>query len=86
MEWTIVTVLIALVGLGASVVRPIVSLTRSITELTVVVRNLRTDMDEQAQHGRQTHRRLWEHNGVQDKRLEEHERRIGTLERKEEQV
>ena len=34
MEWTTVTVIIALVGLGAAIIKPIVSLTRSITELT----------------------------------------------------
>ena len=34
MEWTVVTVVIALVGLGAAIVKPIVSLTRSITSLT----------------------------------------------------
>ena len=28
MEWTVVTVVIALVGLGAAIVKPIVSLTR----------------------------------------------------------
>ena len=86
MEWTTVTVIIALVGLGAAVVKPIVSLTRSITELTVVVKGLRRDMDEQREHSRQSHRHLWEHNSMQDKRLEEHERRIGTLEMKEEEA
>lgn len=86
MEWTTVTVIIALVGLGGAVVKPIVSLTRSITQLTVVVEGLRRDMDEQREHSRQSHKSLWEHNSAQDRRLEEHERRIGTLELKEEEV
>ena len=47
MEWTTVTVIIALVGLGAAIIKPIVSLTRSITELTIQVKGLRTDMDKQ---------------------------------------
>lgn len=85
MEWTTVTVIIALVGLGAAVVRPIVALTRSITELTVVVKDLRQDMDQLREHSRQSHKKLWEHNGVQDERLADHEHRIGTLERKEKQ-
>ena len=38
MEWTTVTVIIALVGLGAAIIKPIVSLTRSITELTIQVK------------------------------------------------
>lgn len=80
MEWTAVTVLIALVGLGAAVVKPIVSLTQSITRLTVVVEGLRQDMDEERAHNRDGHRKLWEHNDRQDGQLSEHERRIGQLE------
>ena len=38
--WTVVGVLIALVGLGASIIKPIVTLTRSITKLTVVVERI----------------------------------------------
>ena len=37
MEWTVVTALAALVGLGAALIKPIVSLTKSITQITVVV-------------------------------------------------
>ena len=40
MEWTTITVIISLVGLGAAVIKPIVSLTQSITKLTVVVERL----------------------------------------------
>ena len=40
MEWTVVGVLIALVGLGASIIKPIVTLTQSITKLTVVVERI----------------------------------------------
>lgn len=47
MEWTTVTVIIALVGLGAAVIKPIVSLTQSITKLTVVVERLERELDEQ---------------------------------------
>jgi len=82
MEWTVVTVIIAVVGLGATVIKPIVSLTRSITRLTVVVEGLRADMDEQRVHSRDCRRKLWEHNGEQDERLADHERRIGILEQK----
>lgn len=82
MEWTTVTVIIALVGLGAAIIKPIVSLTRSITELTIQVKGLRTDMDKQTEHNREIHKRLWVHNGEQDGRLDDHERRIGSLEHK----
>lgn len=80
MEWTVVGVIIALVGLGASVIKPVVTLTRSITELTVVVERLEGELSEQAKHSRESHKRLWAKNEEQDSRLEDHERRIGSLE------
>lgn len=82
MEWVVVTVVIALVGFVATIVKPVVSLTRSITELTVVVKGLRSDMDDMREHSRETHQKLWDHNEVQDEHLADHERRIGILENK----
>jgi len=81
MEWTTVTVIIALVGLGAAVIKPIVSLTQSITKLTVVVERLERELDEQSEHSRESHRRLWDHNEEQDNRLDDHERRIHDMEK-----
>lgn len=83
MEWTVVTVIIALVGFVAAVANPLTRLTRSITTLTVVVERLQTDVEEQRQHSRQSHQRIWEHSETQDRRLDDHERRIGNLEQKE---
>lgn len=82
MEWTTVTVIISLVGLGAAVIKPIVSLTQSITKLTVVVERLERELDEQSEHSRESHRRLWDHNEEQDNRLDDHERRIHDMEHK----
>ena len=83
-EWGVVGVIIALVGLGASVIKPVVSLTKAITQLTVVVEGLKADMDNQRQYSRESHKELWDHNTAQDKELEDHERRIGVLEAKHE--
>ena len=82
MEWTTVTVIIALVGLGAAVIKPIVSLTQSITKLTVVVERLERELDEQSEHSRESHKRLWDHHEEQDNRLDDHERRIHDMEHK----
>ena len=82
MEWTTITVIISLVGLGAAVIKPIVSLTQSITKLTVVVERLERELDEQSEHSRESHRRLWDHNEEQDNRLDDHERRIYDMEHK----
>lgn len=81
MEWTTVTVIIALVGLGAAVIKPIVSLTQSITKLTVVVERLERELDDQSEHSRESHKRLWDHNEEQDNRLDDHERRIHDMEK-----
>lgn len=80
MEWTTVTVIIALVGLGVAVVKPIISLTQSITKLTVAVDRLQSDMESLTTKNSQAHGRLWDHNGEQDGRLNDHEKRIGSLE------
>lgn len=79
-EWGVVGVLIALVGLIAAIVKPMISLTKSITELSVVVRGLRTDMDSQQSRAHETHKALWEKESEQDTRLENHETRIKHLE------
>ena len=81
MEWTTITVIISLVGLGAAVIKPIVSLTQSITKLTVVVERLERELDEQNEHSRESHKRLWDHNEEQDNRLDDHERRIHDMEK-----
>ena len=82
MAWTTITVIISLVGLGAAVIKPIVSLTQSITKLTVVVERLERELDEQSEHSRESHKRLWDHNEEQDNRLDDHERRIHDMEHK----
>ena len=83
MEWTVVTVIIALVGLGASIIKPVITLTQSITKLTMVVERVEADLKAQAAHSHESHAKLWAHNDEQDQRLEDHERRIGILEQKE---
>ncbi|HIY21239.1 MAG TPA: hypothetical protein H9841_04975 [Candidatus Flavonifractor merdigallinarum] len=80
MEWTVVTALAALTGLGAVIVKPIVSLTRSITELTVVVERVEQELAQQARRSQDSNRRLWAKNEEQDGRLDDHERRIDRLE------
>lgn len=82
MEWTVVTALVTLVGLGAAVVKPIVSLTRSITALTVVVERIERELASQARHSQESHRRIWAKSEAQDGRLDDHEKRIDRLERR----
>ena len=80
MEWTVVTALAALVGLGAALIKPIVSLTKSITQLTVVVERVEKGLAQQARRSQDSNRRLWAKNEEQDGRLDDHEKRIDRLE------
>lgn len=78
-EWGVLGVIIAVAGFLATVITPIINLTKSITKLTVVVENLAKDMESQ----RSTTKRLWGHNEEQDARLNDHETRIQLLEKVE---
>lgn len=82
MEWTVVTVIIALVGFVAAVIKPIVNLNSTIVKLTTVVDNLKEDMDGFGTKNTESHRRIWEKNNQQDETLDDHEKRITTIEAK----
>lgn len=89
MEWGVVTVLIALVGLFLTVGTPILKLNSNIVKLNCTMESLQEkternekELKEQKIHDHDAHQRLWEHNEEQDKTLGEHERRIGELEKR----
>ena len=81
-EWSVVLVIIALVGFGATLAKPIISLTRSITTLTVVVEGLKEDMTDYRDKNGESHDRIWHHEEKQDLRLDDHEKRIIRIEGK----
>lgn len=81
-EWGVVGVIIALVGLFLALVKPISNLTKTITELIVVVRDLRKEMDEHKTNSKTSHEKLWEHNTKQDEIISEHGRKISRIEEK----
>ena len=87
MEWTAVTVLAAIAGLGVTVGGPVVRLNSSITRLTALLqaRERRLDALEAALAAQQSkaaesHRRLWTREEEQDRRLADHEARLQLLE------
>ena len=80
MEWTVVTVIIALVGLFAVVIPPITKLTKSMTELTVGIKELTNDLERFEAGNKDAHKRIWEHESKQDDKLGDHEKRIVVLE------
>lgn len=81
-EWGTVLVIVTLVGLVAAVARPVVSLTKSITTLTVVVEGLKEDMNDYRDRNSDSHDRLWRHEEKQDAQLGDHEKRLIKVEGK----
>lgn len=87
MEWTTITVIIALVGLIVTVTTPLIKLNSNITRLTVILDGIKAELEEQKKalsaqkaDSRESHRRLWAHNDEQDNTLSDHETRIRVLE------
>lgn len=72
MEWTVVTVIIALVGLFMTVGKPIITLNSSITRLQDAILELREDIKV-----------LTNRTDSQEERLQDHETRISILEEKQ---
>jgi hypothetical protein len=79
-EWGVVTVLAALTAMGATVVRPLIRLNVSITRLTALIDGLAEDLADLSGRNAQSHGRLWERSGEQDRLLGEHDRRLAVLE------
>lgn len=72
MEWTVVTVIIALVGLFMTIGKPIITLNGSITHLQDAIDELREDI-----------RVLTGRTDNQEEKLQNHETRISILEEKQ---
>lgn len=79
-EWQVITMLITLIGGVAVIVRPILNLTKAITELTSTCKQLDHQFSDFEGHNRESHKRLWEHNDKQDQTIQNHENRISILE------
>lgn len=81
-EWTVVTVIVALVGLFFTVGKPIINLNTNITILNEGIKNLNKRQDKFEQESCKEHEELWEHEDLQDKILEEHKMRLHDLDGK----
>lgn len=76
MEWQVVGVIIALVGLVGAIAGPIVKLNTNITRLTITLQNVEERMERQEESGHEARKRLWDKNEEQDKSLAEHGREL----------
>lgn len=80
MEWTVVTVIIALVGLFVAVGAPIIRQTKTMTKLDSTMETLSSKLIELESKNSDAHRRLWDHDEKQDEQIHDHEIRIVKLE------
>ena len=74
-EWGVVGVLIALAGFLSLIIKPVISLTKSITELNGNVKLFQSMFSQNDEE----HDRLWKHNDVQDAKISEHDRELASL-------
>ncbi|MBR2894989.1 MAG: hypothetical protein IKC03_04950 [Oscillospiraceae bacterium] len=79
-EWMVFGVILTVAGFLATVIAPVVSLTRVITRLSVVVDKLGTDMEEMRKTNAESKRKLWQHNEEQDEKLCDLGIRVSVLE------
>ncbi len=82
-EWGVITVIAALVALGAAICGPIIKLNTSITKLTATMEAVGERLNRLDEDNHNSHKRLWDKNEEQDNRLGDHETRIHLLEKKE---
>ncbi|MGI5986119.1 MAG: hypothetical protein GXY01_02770 [Clostridiales bacterium] len=81
-EWTVVTVVATLVGLCASVIRPLMSLNGTITRLTAIVKVLENNISGLTAKNSEAHGKLWEKVEEHDDVLNCHETRLLIIENK----
>lgn len=81
-EWTVVTVVVTLVGLGAAVVKPLISLNGTITRLSELVRALEEDISGVAERNDASHDRMWGRLREHEEALSGHETRLALVESK----
>ncbi len=82
MEWTVVTVIVVLVGLIASVAKPLLSLNATITRLNESVNSLEKNIAGLTEKNDESHDRLWEKSSAMDEKLNNHETRLRVIESK----
>ncbi len=81
-EWTVVSVIVVLVGFVISLVKPLISLSSALTRLTDAVGVLERELKSIAGKNSEAHARLWGREAEQDQILQEHEVRLIMLEKK----
>lgn len=83
-EWTVVTVITALVTLFFAIYNPVSKSTKentkAMTELTMNIKSLTEKFATFENNNHESHKRIWEHNDEQDNLLKDHEKRLTIME------
>ena len=82
MEWSVISVIVVLVGLFVSIGAPIIKLIASITKLTSSVEYLQESMQDLTKRNSDTHGRIFTQLDEHDRTIGDHETRITVLEKK----
>lgn len=82
MEWTVVTVIVVIIGLISTVTKPLVQLNGNITKLTVAVDGFKEALDALKCDNRKDHDNFYSKLNSHDTALENHDCRIKELEGK----
>ena len=69
-----------ILGVGVVVVKPILQVVKSITELNESIKNLVEKFNSFEVNNNDAHKRIWDHNDEQDDILQDHEKRISIME------
>lgn len=80
-EWGVVCVIIALFGFVVAIVKPIITLNTTITELTQIVRRLQSDVEEFTTRNSSAHARIFDRLKKDENNILAHETRITILEK-----
>ena len=76
----LVVALGSILGVGVTVVKPILEVVRTMTELNESIKNLTDKFNMFDIANSEAHKRLWRHNEEQDEKLQDHETRISIIE------
>ena len=82
MEWSVVSVIVVLVGLFISIGAPIIKLISCIAQLSSSIEFLRENMEDLAKRNSESHGRFVKRLDEHDETLSDHETRITVLEKK----
>lgn len=76
----IIVALGSILGVGVTVVKPILQVVKTMTELNESIKNLAGKLTTFEVNNHDAHKRIWEHNDEVDEKLQDHEKRIWIIE------